>query len=85
MKQAALYRWGFYLLGLLILAMGLTLNTRAGLGVSAIISVSSSISEVFGYGFGNTTLGLYAVFIVIEMILHTIRYKRYEKNTADAL
>ncbi len=85
MKQAALYRWGFYLLGLLILAMGLTLNTKAGLGVSAIISVSSSISEVFGYGFGNTTLGLYAVFIVIEMILHTIRYKRYEKNTADAL
>ena len=25
-------RWGFYLIGLLILAMGLTLNTKAGLG-----------------------------------------------------
>ena len=83
MKQAALYRWGFYLLGLLILAMGLTLNTKAGLGVSAIISVSSSISEVFGYSFGNTTLGLYSVFIVIEIILHIIRDRRYEKNTAS--
>ena len=85
MKQAALYRWGFYLLGLLILAMGLTLNTKAGLGVSAIISVSSSISEVFGYSFGNTTLGLYSVFIAIEIILHIIRDRRYEKNTAEAL
>ena len=85
MKHAALYRWAFYLLGLLVLAAGLTLNTKAGLGVSAIISVSSSISEVFGFSFGNTTLGLYSVFIVIEIILHTIRDRNYEKNTAVAL
>ena len=85
MKHAALYRWAFYLLGLLVLAAGLTLNTKSGLGVSAIISVSSSISEVFGFSFGNTTLGLYSVFIVIEIILHTIRDRNYEKNTAEAL
>lgn len=85
MKHAALYRWAFYLLGLLVLAAGLTLNTKAGLGVSAIISVSSSISEVFGFSFGNTTLGLYSVFIVIEIILHTIRDRNYEKNTAEDL
>ena len=85
MKHAAVYRWAFYLLGLLVLAAGLTLNTKAGLGVSAIISVSSSISEVFGFSFGNTTLGLYSVFIVIEIILHTIRDRNYEKNTAEAL
>ena len=85
MKHAALYRWAFYLLGLLVLAAGLTLNTKARLGVSAIISVSSSISEVFGFSFGNTTLGLYSVFIVIEIILHTIRDRNYEKNTAEAL
>lgn len=85
MKHAALYRWAFYLLGLLVLAAGLTLNTKAGLGVSAIISVSSSISELFGFSFGNTTLGLYSVFIVIEIILHTIRDRNYEKNTAEAL
>ena len=85
MKHAALYRWAFYMLGLLVLAAGLTLNTKAGLGVSAIISVSSSISEVFGFSFGNTTLGLYSVFIVIEIILHTIRDRNYEKNTAEAL
>ena len=85
MRQSAVYRTFFYLLGLLFLALGLTLNTKAGLGVSAIISVSSSISEVFGYSFGNTTLGLYSVFIVLEIILHAVRDRRYEKETAQAL
>ena len=91
MRQPAVYRTFFYLLGLLFLALGLTLNTKAGLGVSAIISVSSSISEVFGYSlvfgysFGNTTLGLYSVFIVLEIILHAVRDRRYEKETAQAL
>ena len=28
------YRWGFYTLGMIILALGLTLNTKTGLGVS---------------------------------------------------
>lgn len=33
------YRWLFYLAGLFILALGLTLNTKTGLGVTPIISV----------------------------------------------
>ena len=45
-----------YILGLLVLAMGLTLNTKAGLGVSPIISVAYSVSEITGINFGNTTL-----------------------------
>lgn len=75
----------FYLAGLLILALGLTLNTKAGLGVSAIISVSYSISLVTGYPFGNTTLGLYCLFIVGEMVLHTIRGRRYQRQPQEAL
>lgn len=47
MKKQKVYRACFYVLGLLILAMGLTLNTKAGLGVSPIISVSYSISTIF--------------------------------------
>ena len=54
-----------YLLGLLILAFGISMNTKAGLGVSAIISVSYSISLVMGFNFGNTTLGLYTFFVLI--------------------
>lgn len=47
MKKTVCYRTLFYAAGLLILALGLTLNTKAGLGVSAIISVSYSVSLIF--------------------------------------
>ena len=46
MKKSMIYRVLIYIAGLLILAMGLTLNTKAGLGVSPIISVSYSVSEI---------------------------------------
>lgn len=73
MQKTYFYRGLFYLMGLLILALGITLNTKTGLGVSPIISVSFSISTIWHFNFGNTTLVLYALFVVVEMILHTIR------------
>lgn len=85
MKKTVLYRAVFYALGLLILALGLTLNTKAGLGVSAIISVAYSISLIFELNFGNVTLGLYTVFVIAQMILHTVNGKRREENSEEAL
>lgn len=41
MQKTYFYRGLFYLMGLLILALGITLNTKTGLGVSPIISVHS--------------------------------------------
>ena len=52
-------RWSFYLMGLLILAMGLTLNTKAGLGVSPIISLSYAASVIWNRNFGDMTFVLY--------------------------
>lgn len=85
MKSHIFYRGLFYLLGLLALALGLTLNTKAGLGVSAIISVSYSISLISGVSFGDVTLWLYAVFVLIEMLLHLIHTKKQEKESDAAL
>lgn len=79
------YRIFVYIIGLLILAMGLTLNTKAGLGVSPIISISYAVSEISGHNFGNTTLALYVLFVVIEMILHGIRIKRQSQKENDVL
>lgn len=73
MTKSNAYRFLFYCTGLLILAMGLTLNTKAGLGVSPIISVSYSVSEIFDHNFGNMTLLLYTSFVVIEMTIHLLR------------
>ena len=79
------YRALVYILGLLILAMGLTLNTKAGLGVSPIISTSYAASEISGCNFGNTTLILYTVLVVAEMVLHAIRIKRQKKHSNPIL
>lgn len=85
MKKQNVYRAGFYILGLLILAMGLTLNTKAGLGVSPIISVSYSISTIFHLNFGNMTLALYSIFVVVEIFLHSIRERRRRGHGEEAL
>lgn len=63
------YRWLFYLAGLLILALGLTLNTKTGLGVTPIISVPYSIAQVFGFNFGDATLVAYCLFVAIQFLL----------------
>ena len=55
-KGRLLIRWVIYLAGMVILAIGLTLNTKTGLGVSAILSVSFAISELWTLNFGNIAL-----------------------------
>lgn len=66
----------FYLAGLLILALGLTMNTKAGLGVSPIISISYSVSTIWGHNFGDMTLVLYSAFVAVEMVLHGLSARR---------
>ena len=51
MQKNYIYRGGFYLVGLLVLALGISLNTKTGLGVSPIISVSYSISTIWNLNF----------------------------------
>lgn len=85
MKEPVFYRILFYAIGLLVLALGLTLNTKTGLGVSPIISVAYSISEIFDHNFGNMTLALYSLFVVIEIILHLIRDRKYTKKSGGVL
>lgn len=85
MKKSTIFRSCFYVWGLLILALGIILNTKSGLGVSPIISVSYSISTIWNLNFGNTTFLLYTVFVVIELILHTIRNRRELHKEGQAL
>ena len=75
----------FYICGLLILALGIILNTKSGLGVSPIISVAYSIATIWNLNFGNTTFVLYAVFVIIEMILHILMRKQQQEKTGNTL
>lgn len=56
MNKKMVNRIIIYVAGLLVLAIGIILNTKAGLGVSPIISVSYSISQINGFNFGNTKI-----------------------------
>lgn len=85
MKRSTCYRVLFYITGLLVLALGLTLNTKTGLGVSPIISVAYNTSVIVNQNFGNATLALYSLFVSIELILHLIRERRYETASEGVL
>ncbi len=60
----------FYLLGLSLLAVGLTLNTKATLGVSPLISVAYSAALIWGWSLGDTVFIWYGVFVLTEMVMH---------------
>lgn len=73
-----------YIVGLFILALGLTLNTKANLGVSPIISVPYSISQITGLNFGDLTFIEYVVFVFIQIWIH-ISEKNKKRILSDLL
>lgn len=62
-----------YLLGMLILSVSLTLNTKVTLGVSSIISVAHCVSVLTGFSIGDTTLVWYILLIAAQIVLHLKR------------
>lgn len=85
MKKNTILRVICYAAGLLILALGIILNTKSGLGVSPIISVAYSIATIGEFNFGNITFLLYSVFVVVEIILHFFRNRRYSCEADGAI
>ena len=77
MKQK-LFRWVTYLLGLFLLAVGLTLNTKTGLGTSCIVSIPFTISQIWGLNFGNTTFAVYVVFVAVQLVLIFLTADRFD-------
>ena len=77
-------RFLVYVIGMFILALGLTLNTKANLGVSPIISVPYSISQITGYNFGDLTFVVYAIFVVVQIVIH-VKKKKNNKIVSDVL
>lgn len=62
-------RWCYYIAGMLILALGLTLNAESNLGSSPIISIPYTLSFLCPVSFANLTLGIYILFVILEFIL----------------
>lgn len=61
------------------MALGLVLNTKAALGVSPIISVAYSLSEITGVSFADMTFLEYVGLVIVEMVVHIIDYSKKDK------
>ena len=73
MNHWKILRVACYLLGLVVLAAGLTLNTKTTLGVSPIVSVAYCASELSGVNLGDMTFLWFAVLVLLQIVLHLIR------------
>ena len=69
MNQKKLFRGLFYILGLLLLALGLTLNNKCGLGTSAMSTPAYFASLVWGVEFGDGMLVFYLLCVLVQLIL----------------
>ena len=69
MTQSKGNRWIIYVAGLLVLALGLTMNTKTGLGVSPILSVSFSAAYIWGWNLGDATFVTYILFVAAQFAL----------------
>lgn len=71
-------RWCCYTVGMLVLALGLTLNTKTGLGVSPIVSVAYCVSQILGLNFGDMTFVLYALFVAAQFAIRGKKSRLYD-------
>lgn len=69
MDQRFCIRLVYYFIGMLSLAIGITLNAKSMLGASPIVSVPFTISNVTGGNFGDLTFGLYTLFVVAQLVI----------------
>ncbi|MBR1497052.1 MAG: hypothetical protein IJ617_05450 [Oscillospiraceae bacterium] len=69
LKEIAPARLGVYLLGLLILGCGIDMNTKAGLGVSPVISVAYAAAQILDLPLGAVTFAYYCVLIGVQYVL----------------
>lgn len=84
MNKKTAFRVFFYILGMVVLALGITLNTKTNLGVSPIISVAYSVAQLLDANFGDMTLIWYIIFVLVEVICHIFK-KKYKAIPADIL
>lgn len=58
-----------YLVGIVTLAVGITLNTITGLGVSPLISMPFCVSQIWSLSFPVMTFIAYSAFVGIQFLL----------------
>ena len=69
MRKETGIRWLCYVLGMGILALGISLNTKTGLGTAPITSVGYCLAQLLGTNFGDMIFALYVLFVAAQIAL----------------
>ena len=64
-----IWRISIYVAGLMVMSLGVLLNTKTGLGVSAPAAISYSISQAFGLNFSVMVCVVYSVYILLQFLI----------------
>ncbi len=65
-----LVRLLIYLIGMLVLALGILFNTHAGLGSSAIISIPYTLSRTSAGSLADLTMIMYLLLVVLQFLIN---------------
>ncbi len=66
-------RFIWYVIGMAVIALGISLNTKTSLGVTPIISTAYCVSVITGHNLGNMTFLLYVLLVCVEVVIHLVR------------
>lgn len=69
LKKQKTWRVIYYCAGLVFLALGITLNTKTGLGVSPLISVPNCIADLANLNLGNCIAVYYSLMVVAQIFI----------------
>ncbi|MFQ7473324.1 MAG: DUF6198 family protein [Anaerovoracaceae bacterium] len=69
MNSRTFTRYIIYSSGMIILALGIVLNTKTNLGVSPLISLPFSIAEIWHFNFAFSAFIMYTSYTLLEIIL----------------
>lgn len=73
-KSQIFYRWLFYIIGSVLLAMGISLNTKSDLGMAPILSIMFCVSQIFELDFSNLTLAYYIFLVFVQFAIKGKKY-----------
>ena len=68
-KRDKMKKYGYYILGMNVLALGITLNTLSGLGVGAFSTLPHAISRITFLTFGQANIVFYLIFVLLQIII----------------
>lgn len=71
-------RYLSYILGMIILALGITLNTKTLLGISPVISVPYSVSRIISSDLGMTVFIYYCLLIFLQFLIYRKKFDVFQ-------